>query len=50
MIADLNAKSHPSARLALLRTLWGIEGPEEEVKQVQKVVIKAFRNKQPGSD
>ena len=32
----------------MLRTLWGIEGPDEEVKQVQKVVIKAFRNKQPG--
>jgi hypothetical protein len=43
MLADLNTKSHPSARLVLLRTLWGIEGPEEEIKEVQKVVVKAFR-------
>ncbi len=49
MLADLNTKSHPSARLALLRTLWGIEGPDEEVREVQKVVVKALRNKQPGS-
>jgi hypothetical protein len=43
MLADLNTKSHPSARLVLLRTLWGIEGPEEENKEVQKVVVKAFK-------
>ena len=43
MLADLNTKSHPSARLVLLRTLWGIEGPDEEIKQVQKVVVKALR-------
>ena len=30
----------------MLRTLWGIEGPDEEVR---KVVVKAFRNNQPGS-
>ena len=43
MLADLNTKSHPSARLVLLRTLWGIEGPDEEIKKVQKVVVKALR-------
>ena len=32
-------------KLTLLRTLWGIEGPEDEV-EVKKVVIKAFRASQ----
>ena len=44
MLADLNTKSHPAVRLTLLRTLWGIEGPEEV--EVKKVVVKAFRASQ----
>ena len=45
MLADLNTKSHPSARLALLRTLWGIEGPDGEIELNSKgCVIKAFKS------
>ena len=30
MLADLNTKSHPHARLSLLRKMWSIEGPVAE--------------------
>ena len=51
MLADLNTKSYPFARLSLLRRLWGIEDPDEEVAQeIKRISIRAIRYQTGGSN
>ena len=43
MLADLNRKSHPFARLDHLRRLWGIREVEETKSEVNKIKVKMMR-------
>jgi hypothetical protein len=51
MLADLNTKSHPFARLSLLRKLWGIEEidekQEEEPDELMKIRVKMLNVNEP---
>ena len=43
MLADLNTKSHPFARLDHLRRLWGIREVEETKSEVNKIKVQMMR-------
>jgi hypothetical protein len=47
MLADLNTKSHPFARLDHLRRLWGIREAEETKAEVNKIKVKMLRSYLP---